>query len=120
MNYLLDTCVALWVTENKTEKLKTFRHLFRDKDNVFFVSMASYWEIVMKSSSGKLKGQEYFFETIQENNARWLPIDLEHLEVLKTLPLIHRDPFDRLLIAQAKASHMKLLTLDETIMKYFQ
>jgi PIN domain nuclease of toxin-antitoxin system len=87
-----------------------------DGDNDILVSMASVWEMAIKHSRGMLSFQQPFMEFIRQqltiNRMELLPIKLEHLEVVARLPFHHRDPFDRLIIAQSICEEIPLLSVD--------
>ena len=121
MKYLLDTHVFLWILDNK-EKFsdKTYRIII-DPGNVKCVSIVSAWELAIKIGTGKLVfkgGVERFFSEISISDFKLLPIKRSHIKTLETLPLLHRDPFDRILVASARAEGMTLLTADENIHLY--
>jgi len=121
MKYLLDTHTLLWVTENSDKLTDTVISIITDPDAIKYISIASAWEVAIKSSTGKLQlhgGLSEFFRMIHTNNANILPINQQYLEKLANLPFIHKDPFDRLLIATALAEDMSILTADENIHKY--
>jgi PIN domain nuclease of toxin-antitoxin system len=84
--------------------------------------MASYWELCIKHSIGKLElapdWQKAFDREMAINGIRWLAIEKEHCQGIVDLPLIHGDPFDRLLIAQARQNDLKILTGDHNLTKY--
>ena len=122
MKVLLDTHVVLWWV-NEYEKLssKAKSALLADENKLYF-SIASIWEIAIKSSLGKLSefnGKVKDFLTyIEHMPVYMLPISLRHVETVETLPFVHRDPFDRILVATAKVDEMSILTADENIHKY--
>ena len=90
-------------------------------DNMIYVSIASIWEVAIKLSTGKLSlegGLESFIEAIYKNDFDLLEISLNHVKAVKDLPFIHRDPFDRILIAQAIVEDMAIMTIDENVLKY--
>ena len=118
MKYLLDTCVLLWSLEGDYAKIPHFIEIIKNPDNYIAVSVVSYWEIVIKKSLGKIKMPDNLLDTVQKTGFTWLNIELRHISALEKLPLIHNDPFDRLLIAQAQAEGFKLLTTDEKILQY--
>jgi PIN domain nuclease of toxin-antitoxin system len=93
-----------------------------DNDCNLFLSMASAWEIAIKTSIGRLHGPSCgigaFLKKVEEIPMTLLPITARHLEIVESLPFIHRDPFDRLLIAAAMADGMTILTADQNIKKY--
>jgi PIN domain nuclease of toxin-antitoxin system len=120
MRYILDTCVLLWALEGNDSKLRSFGEIILDNRNVIFVSVASYWEIVIKESIGRIKVDHNISEAIIESGFAWLGIKTDHIDYIRNLPLIHNDPFDRLLIAQSKTENMKLLTVDSKILEYYE
>jgi PIN domain nuclease of toxin-antitoxin system len=114
MNYLLDTHSFLWfIIDDKalTTKAKT---LIEDPNNVIFLSIASIWEMAIKTSLGKLSIPQPFTVFIDSqmntNNFSLLSIKPDHTGIIATLPFHHRDPFDRLLIAQALDEKMPLVS----------
>jgi len=121
MKYLLDTHVALWFfNEEKRFSSVTF-DIITDPANKRYVSIASVWELAIKIGTGKLAfdgGTNLFFRTIRKNGFGLLPIKRKHIKTLETLPLLHRDPFDRILVASAMAEDMSLITADENIPRY--
>lgn len=121
MKLLLDTQVFLWVINNQKLSPRA-RAAFLDTGNQLFLSAASYWEICIKQSIGKLglseDWQQSFEREMRANNIRWLPIEKAHCQAIIALPWIHRDPFDRLLIGQALYESLTILTVDEQIQQY--
>jgi PIN domain nuclease of toxin-antitoxin system len=121
MKLLLDTHAFLWFMKGENLSQKA-QDSFLDIDNDLYLSAASYWEICIKHSLGKLdldkNWNEVFDREILLNGIKWLPIEKEHSQGIIELPMIHRDPFDRLLIAQACAEDMTLLTADSNIKQY--
>jgi PIN domain nuclease of toxin-antitoxin system len=120
MRYILDTCVLIWALEGRESKLGNFKEIILDDKNVIFVSIASYWEIVIKESIGRIKIDHNISDAIIESGFMWLGIKTDHIDYIKKLPLIHNDPFDRLLIAQSKTENIKLLTSDSKILEYYK
>ena len=122
MKLLLDTHAFLWLMRNDKRLSETAKAAFSDKDNELFFSAASYWEICIKQSLGKLALSADWQATIDRelaaNQIKWLDIAKVHCQGVVYLPMLHRDPFDRLLIAQARAEGMVLLTNDNDIGKY--
>ena len=122
MKYLLDTHTALWFV-NEHEKLPIeVKKILLDNTNLFYISIASAWEIAIKTSIGKLtefkSGVKAFLAKIENSPIEILPISPRYIETTETLPFIHRDPFDRLLVAAAKTDGFTILTADENIQKY--
>ncbi len=119
MNYLLDTCVLLWALEDNRAKLGDLQEILINPRNYIAVSVISYWEIAIKKSLGKLKAPAGLVEVVEESGFTWINLETSHIEELEKLPQLHNDPFDRLLIAQAKAEEMLLLTTDQEVQSYF-
>ena len=117
---LLDTHVFLWF-ENRDNKLSAPLLEFIETTMDVYVSIATFWELAIKNSLGKLALKASITDIMQdcvEYNFTILPIRAAHLEILNGLPWIHRDPFDRLLVSQAKAENLTLVTADNNIRKY--
>jgi PIN domain nuclease of toxin-antitoxin system len=119
---LVDTSPLLWLFSGSEKLSKKAKELFEDNNSELYVSLASYWEICIKISIGKLilskSGLDLIQKQILENQIRWLPISINHCSELLSLPFIHSDPFDRIIIAQAKVEEMSILTPDKSIKKY--
>ena len=122
MRILLDTCTFLWIAGNPKALSETARARFQDPDNEVFLSPASTWEIATKHALGRLPLPEPVERLIprlrQHHGIDALPIDEEATFQLVRLPLLHRDPFDRILICQAIVHGMALLTPDPLISRY--
>ena len=116
-NLLLDTHTLLWVLGDAPQLHKAKPYIEQAKN--IYVSMASWWEISIKASLGKLPidPQKTFLEA-QQAGMKMLPIQIEHCQKLLDLPLVHRDPFDRMLIAQAITESIPILSHDETLSRY--
>jgi PIN domain nuclease of toxin-antitoxin system len=116
MTLLLDNHALLWFLTNDSSLGSRARGAIEDPANVTHVSAASLWEVAIKSALGKLKlpapYADIFPRQLELNGFALLPITPAHCATLLTLPFHHRDPFDRLLLAQAKAENMTLLTDD--------
>ncbi len=121
MNLLLDTHSLIWFL-NGDEKLSDKAKLeIEDPANSKIVSIASIWEIAIKISLDKFrfsKGFKHFLDMIEDNGFEILPITFEHALKLSTLEYIHRDPFDRLLIAQSMSENLVIVTKDDNIKRY--
>jgi len=122
MKYLLDTHVVIWHFEG-SEKLsdKIKNDILFNSKNHLFVSVASLWEVAIKMNIGKYNfdgGFPAFNKLVKSNEFEVLQIKDEYMERLFTLPLIHRDPFDRLIMATALAEDFTIITIDENIQKY--
>lgn len=118
MNYLLDTHVVLWwLTEPKNIATKA-RNIIANKEENIYVSSASLWEMAIKKGVGRLKFPSNLLEIITGEGFNIIPINASESLSVADLPLIHHDPFGRMLVMQAKLNDMILITRDETIMKY--
>ena len=115
---LLDTHVVLWWLADAPQLGARARELIADERNDLFVSAVSGWEISIKSTLGKLEVPEEIQEVIEEEGFELLPIRFFHGLQAGRLPPLHRDPFDRMLIAQAQAEGLDLMTSDGVIARY--
>ncbi len=118
MRYLLDKGVVLWTLEGNRNKLKVFITIIEDPANELAISVVSYWEITIKKTLEKLTLPVNWIDVLEETGLFWLNLEPKHIQQLESLPLMHHDPFDRLLISQARAEQMILLTVDEKIKQY--
>jgi PIN domain nuclease of toxin-antitoxin system len=118
MNLLLDTHALLWWMSSDPELSEEARAAVADDANIVFVSAATAWEMTIKKALGKLKTPDNLEAEMERNNFLPLPITIRHALAVGKLPKIHRDPFDRMLIAQAKVEGLTLVTRDENIRKY--
>ena len=119
--YLLDTHTAIWFFNGNESLSQTANNIIRDLSNEVFISISSVWELAIKIGIGKLDfaGKAAGFVRLAENNGFTLiPITTSHLTTYESLPFIHRDPFDRLLVATAIAEQMTIITADENIVRY--
>ena len=118
MTTLLDTCAVLWAARQPERLSARVRALLLDPHAELTVSVVSAWEIALKPELGIGDVARWFREAARQLQARILPVRLDHIAALERLPVRHRDPFDRLLIAQAIAGELALVTSDEEISKY--
>lgn len=122
MKKLLDTHAFLWFVLGDSRLGAAASFALVNPDNTLFLSPASYWEIAIKLSLGKyvLKGdfEPFMEQQISENDLRVLPISIRHASLVATLPFHHRDPFDRMLIAQAMAEQIPLVSGDRVLDAY--
>lgn len=122
MKLLLDTHTFLWFIEGSSNLSDRARTLIEDQNNQSFLSVASLWQISIKVSIGKLEIGMAFTELVQrqvyENAIEVLEIRPEHLGTLVQLPFHHKDPFDRLLIAQSLSESMPMVTRDSAFRNY--
>ena len=122
MRILLDTHIFLW-WDNAPEQLSAHAlELCQATDNTLVLSVASVWEMQIKQQLGKLELRLQLSELIRDqqntNGIENLPVTLAHVLALETLPAHHKDPFDRLLTAQANTEDLKLLTVDALFKQY--
>lgn len=122
MNLLLDTHTFLWFINGDAKLSPKARALIEDPSNQRFLSIASIWEMAIKVSIGKLTLLPSFQEIVpiqlNRNDIAILPITLEHTLIVATLPFHHKDPFDRIIVAQASAESMSLLSADHAFEHY--
>lgn len=122
MRALLDTHAFLWWISADSRISARAAAVIEDGSNTLFLSTASAWEIVIKAQMGRLplpgSPVHYVPEQMALNGIDPLPVALTHALALYELPPLHRDPFDRLLVAQAQSEHLPILTADELIHQY--
>lgn len=122
MNVLLDTCTFLWVVSGSPDLSDNARKLFSDPSNEVYLSVASAWEIIIKNKFGKLPlpdpAHEFIKKWRSSHHIDSLPLEEDAVLQLSRLPDYHKDPFDRILICQAIAGSMVILTPDPHITKY--
>ncbi|GMV02863.1 MAG: type II toxin-antitoxin system VapC family toxin [Burkholderiaceae bacterium] len=119
MRYLLDTQVLLWALVDDPRLTTSARKLLAARDAEVCFSLGSIWEIAIKRSLGKLDFDPGLIaDAAEADGYAALPILREHLSVVARLPWHHRDPFDRLLVAQSLAEPMSLLTADTMLTRY--
>jgi PIN domain nuclease of toxin-antitoxin system len=118
MNLLLDTHVLLWWLDDYATLSKQAKDAIADGKNLVFISAAVIWEIRIKQSLGKLELPHNFRKVLDSQPFEQLDITLEHAYAVGDLPAHHRDPFDRILVAQTKVEHLTLVTRDIHLKKY--
>jgi PIN domain nuclease of toxin-antitoxin system len=122
MRLLLDTHSFLWFISGSTNLSPTARTLIEDASNQPLLSVASLWEMAIKLSLGKLSLAQPFEVLIPQqmrlNGIKLLGIEIEHTAAVSKLPFHHRDPFDRLLIAQAMVEQMPIVSADAAFVTY--
>ena len=116
--FLLDTQTLLWWLADDSRLGSRCRSLLTDPRNHAFVSAATTWKISIKVALGKLEAPEDMDSIVEDEGFSKLPITLYHGQLAGSLPPLHRDPFDRMLIAQAQAEGLVLITADEDIHRY--
>jgi PIN domain nuclease of toxin-antitoxin system len=122
MRVLLDTHVFLWWVEGDRPLPTRAKKIIADQENECLFSLASVWELAIKSNLGKLRlaipVQRYVVEHVSNNTFALLDIRIGHMGLIETLPRHHGDPFDRLLIAQAIAEDLPVISADPIFRKY--
>ena len=118
MNYLLDTHTLIWTLENNPTLSQKARNAIVAGENVIFVSPVSAWEISIKKANGKLDVPDNLYEEIKLHRFTELKINFTHAQLAGSLPDIHKDPFDRMLISQAIIEKLTLITRDNQIAQY--
>ena len=116
--YLLDTHILIWWLSDADKLSQEVYDIIANTANQIYVSATSIWEIATKEALGKLKVDADLSQLIQENGFTELQVSAKHANTTKTLPLIHRDPFDRMLIAQAIEESLTLVSVDRYIGQY--
>jgi PIN domain nuclease of toxin-antitoxin system len=121
MKAILDTHAFLWALAGDARMSRHARDIFSGPADLS-LSMASIWEILMKVQSGKLNfplpAGPYLLRKLAENNIKALSISIDHLLALEALPMHHRDPFDRMLIAQSLEEKLPVITADRVFERY--
>ena len=118
MNLLLDTHVLLWWLDDNPTLSAAARSAIADGQNLVFVSAAVIWEIRIKHALGKLAIPRNFRNVLDRQPFETLDITADHAHAVGNLPAHHRDPFDRMLIAQAKTEGLTLVTRDARLKQY--
>ena len=122
MNLLIDSHALIWAVLDDPRLSQRARRVLRDRAGDFYVSIVSFWELSLKIALGKLRTMTssiaYLRDECQEQGIRIIPLQVEHIIRAESLPLHHRDPFDRMLIAQALQENLTILTGDAEFTKY--
>ena len=121
MKYLLDTHVIIWMIEDSPNLPLAIREIIRNPENRVAICSISLWEIAIKMNIGKLSLSLRFDELIsvlRGSDFDFLQVEDDYMSGLSKLPLLHKDPFDRLIISTAIAEKLTLITIDENIQKY--
>ena len=122
MKILLDTCASLWLTTDAPELSSKARQLFQDPDNAVYLSSVSIWEMLVKHQLGKLpfpgSAEAFIRQQCEQHFIDYLALDDKAVFQLSNLPNLHRGPFDRMLVCQAIAHDLVLLTSDKLIIQY--
>ena len=115
---LLDTHALVWWLSDVSRLSQAARAAIAEPRNDIFVSAISGWEIAVKRAKGRMTAPDHLSEMIEERGFNHLPLTFHHAEQAGLLPMHHRDPFDRLLVAQAQAEGLVLVTRDARIPRY--
>jgi PIN domain nuclease of toxin-antitoxin system len=118
MRLLADSHVLIWWAENPAQLTPTARAAIADPENDVFMSAASLWEIGLKVAKGKLRVPANFAQMLRLGGFTDLPVHARHAERSLTLPAVHGDPFDRMLVAQALEEGLTLVSCDQWIAGY--
>ncbi len=121
MSYLADTCALLWFAREPARLSRRALRILEDTSETVYFSVASAWEVAVKVSLGKLRLDTTVAEFVaaqRRNDFRLLPIEISHVTRVAELPWHHRDPFDRMLIAQGLEENLEIITADPAFGKY--
>jgi PIN domain nuclease of toxin-antitoxin system len=118
MKYLLDTHIVLWWLTDPSELSKRAHTIIADKKNFVGVSSVSFWELSIKRALGRVTIPNNLLAILRQNGFHILPLEAEEALSVSDLPDIHKDPFDRMLVAQAKYNSLVFITRDEIIASY--
>ena len=119
--FLIDTHTFIWIIEDDLKLPESSKILIDDLNNDIFISIASLWEMAIKISIGKLKLSGVLAQAIDElyvRNIKILPIDSLHILRVQSLPFHHKDPFDRIIIAQSLTENITVISIDEVFDNY--
>lgn len=119
--FLIDTHTFIWLIDDDPKLSSTYKSLIDDSDNEIFISIASLWEMAIKISIGKLKVAGVLQQMIEElfvRNIKILPINPSHVLKVETLPFHHKDPFDRIIVAQCLVENLTAISVDEILDEY--
>ena len=118
MNLLVDTHTLLWWLSDDPTLSETARSAIADPENTVFLSAVVAWEMRIKQDIGKLELPDDFSAVLEDQRFPELPVTVDHAHTIAELPAVHRDPFDRMLVAQAMVEHMTIVTRDSSIADY--
>lgn len=117
-NFILDTHVFIWAMEGNKRLPADIKNKISDPKNIVFISVATIWEIVIKRKLGKMKIKFDLESSAKTAGVGIIPIQTAHVLYTEKLPFYHKDPFDRIIIAQSNVENLILITHDEDILKY--
>lgn len=123
MKYLLDTHILLWALKNSPRLSPYAKEIISNPNNELWFSSASIWEMAIKLNSEKVKDNELiepilFYQTLLQEDFKELTINGIHSSQVRHMAKIHKDPFDRMLVAQAMSENLILMTVDDKIRQY--
>lgn len=121
MHCLLDTHTLIWFLNGDDKLSPKAKNTIEDPENSNFISVATVWELAIKLSLDKIKfqnGFKKFLDLLDDNGFDIIPISFDHVLTVSSLEFIHRDPFDRLIVAQSITEDFIIITKDEYIRKY--
>ena len=121
MKYLLDTHIVIWAMVGSAKLSDMAYSILREPTNVFYVSAASIWEVAIKHSvkpDAVPVTAEQMIRFCRNSGVVELPVSFEHSQVVGSLPMLHNDPFDRILVAQAMAENLSLVSHDNRLPPY--
>lgn len=116
--FLLDTSIFIWLMEKNKRLPSDLVTIIKSPENPVFLSVASIWEMVLKKGKGRLKVPKNIEKDVSAAGFALIGIKASHVLGIQELPTYHKDPFDRLLVSQAKVEHLVLITVDPQIKKY--
>lgn len=116
--YLLDTHILIWWMSKNSKLSEKISNILRNPHNQLFISTASIWEIIIKRAKKRLKVPQDIEKALKTSGFQLLPMQLSHVLKIETLPPIHHDPFDRMLIAQSNVENLTLITSDQKFWQY--
>lgn len=123
MKYLIDTHIFIWFIQNSTKLDKEAKQLIEADGNEILISIASLWEISIKNSIGKLnlvRGFDAMSDYLKDNSIKILPLTFAHAVENNRLPFHHRDPFDRIIVAQAIVENLGFISADPVFDDYLK
>ena len=118
MRLLLDSHCYIWAITRPSELSSAARQAIEDLESQRFVSVASLWEMTIKRTIGKIELPDNYMEGVDHIGGSLLPISAPHVKQLQSLPLHHRDPFDRMMIAQALEENLTIVSRDRAFRAY--
>lgn len=118
MRLLLDTHAVVWALTEPERVAPEALGMIETSENEVFVSVVSPWELAIKLARRRIELPEIFHEALRDDQFSLLPVTIRHAEAIASLPHHHRDPFDRMLVAQAQVEGLTLVTSDREIRRY--